>query len=123
MEFKFMQNQQIMNFLNQYSKKEWDSIIEDLLLYSINKVNEIEKEEIPKKEVSPPKKIINKNPEIISFKNCKYTPYECAKNLLIQNANYRCNFDKNDKKLNGLDKKINEIKSKEKSFFSKKAKY
>ena len=123
MEFKFMQNQQIMNFLNQYSKKEWDSIIEDLLLYSINKVNEIEKEEIPKKEVSPPKKIINKNPEIISFKNCKYTPYECAKNLLIQNANFRCNFDKNDKKLNGLDKKINEIKSKEKAFFSKKAKY
>ena len=123
MEFKFMQNQQIMNFLNQYSKKEWDSIIEDLLLYSINKVNEIEKEEIPKKEVSPPKKIINKNPEIISFKNCKYTPYECAKNLLIQNANFRCNFDKNDKKLNGLDKKINEIKTKEKAFFSKKAKY
>ena len=123
MEFKFMQNQQIMNFLNQYSKKEWDSIIEDLLLYSINKVNEIEKEEIPKKEVSPPKKIINKNPEIISFKNCKYTPYECAKNLLIQNANFRCNFDKNDKKLNGLDKKINEIQSKEKSFFSKKVKY
>ena len=123
MEFKFMQNQQIMNFLNQYSKKEWDSIIEDLLLYSINKVNEIEKEEISKKEVSPPKKIINKNPEIISFKNCKYTPYECAKNLLIQNANYRCNFDKNDKKLNGLDKKINEIQSKEKSFFSKKEKY
>ena len=123
MEFKFMQNQQIMNFLNQYNKKEWDSIIEDLLLYSINKVNEIEKEEIPKKEVSPPKKIINKNPEIISFKNCKYTPYECAKNLLIQNANFRCNFDKNDKKLNGLDKKINEIQSKEKSFFSKKVKY
>ena len=123
MEFKFMQNQQIMNFLNQYSKKEWDSIIEDLLLYSINKVNEIEKEEIPKKEISPPKKIINKNPEIISFKNCKYTPYECAKNLLIQNANFRCNFDKNDKKLNGLDKKINEIQSKEKSFFSKKVKY
>ena len=123
MEFKFMQNQQIMNFLNQYSKKEWDSIIEDLLLYSINKVNEIEKEEISKKEVSPPKKIINKNPEIISFKNCKYTPYECAKNLLIQNANFRCNFDKNDKKLNGLDKKINEIQSKEKSFFSKKVKY
>ena len=118
-----MQNQQIMNFLNQYSKKEWDSIIEDLLLYSINKVNEIEKEEISKKEVSPPKKIINKNPEIISFKNCKYTPYECAKNLLIQNANFRCNFDKNDKKLNGLDKKINEIKTKEKAFFSKKAKY
>ena len=123
MEFKFMQNQQIMNFLNQYSKKEWDSIIEDLILYSINKVNEIEKEEISKKEVSPPKKIINKNPEIISFKNCKYTPYECAKNLLIQNANFRCNFDKNDKKLNGLDKKINEIQSKEKSFFSKKVKY
>ena len=116
MEFKFMQNQQIMNFLNQYNKKEWDSIIEDLLLYSINKVNEIEKEEIRKEEVIIPKKIINKNSEIITFKNCKKTPYECAKNLLIQNANDRFNSEKNDdklnKKLNGLDKKINEIKSK-----------
>ena len=127
MEFKFMQNQQIMNFLNQYSKKEWDSIIEDLLLYSINKVNEIEKEEIPKEEVIIPKKVINKNSEIITFKNCKYTPYECAKNLLIHNANNRFNSDINDsklnKKLNGLDKKINDIKLKEKTNFSKKAKY
>ena len=127
MEFKFMQNQQIMNFLNQYNKKEWDSIIEDLLLYSINKVNEIEKEEIPKEEVIIPKKMINKNSEIITFKNCKYTPYECAKNLLIENANIRFNSDKYDdkldKKLNGLDKKINDIKLKEKSNFSKKAKY
>ena len=127
MEFKFMKNQQIMNFLNQYNKKEWDSIIEDLLLYSINKVNEIEKEEIPKEEVIIPKKMINKNSEIITFKNCKYTPYECAKNILIENANNRFNSDKYDdkldKKLNGLDKKINDIKLKEKSNFSKKAKY
>ena len=121
-----MQNQQIMNFLNQYSKKEWDSIIEDLLLYSINKVNEIEKEEITKKEDIIPKKLVNKNSEIITFKNCQYTPYECAKNVLIQNANFRCDYDYDDKlakKLKGLDKKINEIKLKEKSNFSKKAKY
>ena len=111
-----MNNPQIMTFLNQYSKKEWDSIIEDLLLYSINKVNEIEKEQDQKKEIkSPPKKIINKSPEIISFKNCKYTPYECAKNMIIQNAEYRCNKGNNNKtmkKLNGLDKKINDIKIK-----------
>jgi hypothetical protein len=116
MEFKFMNNPQIMTFLNQYSKKEWDSIIEDLLLYSINKVNEIEKEQDQKKEIkSPPKKIINKSSEIISFKNCKYTPYECAKNMIIQNAEYRCNKGINNKtmkKLNGLDKKINDIKIK-----------
>ena len=122
-----MKNPQIMNFLNQYNKKEWDSIIEDLLLYSINKVNEIEKEEIPKEEVIIPKKMINKNSEIITFKNCKYTPYECAKNLLIENANVRFNSDKYDdkldKKLNGLDKRINDIKLREKSNFSKKAKY
>ena len=111
-----MNNPQIMAFLNQYSKKEWDSIIEDLLLYSINKVNEIEKEQDQKKEIkSPPKKIINKSSEIISFKNCKYTPYECAKNMIIQNAEYRCNKGINNKtmkKLNGLDKKINDIKIK-----------
>ena len=115
MEFKFTKNPQIMSFLNQYDKKEWDSIIEDLLLYSINKVNEIEKEEIQKEEVIIPKKIINKSSEIISFKNCKYTPYECAKNMLIQNAEYRCNldnYDKTMKKLNSLDKKINDIKLK-----------
>ena len=126
MEFKFMQNQQIINFLNQYSKKEWDSIIEDLLLYSINKVNEIEKEEITKKEVIIPKKLVNKTSEIITFKNCKHTPYECAKNVLIQNANFRCDCDNEDKlakKLKGLDKKINDIKLKEKSNFSKKVKY
>ena len=115
-ELKFMKNPQIMSFLNQYDKKEWDSIIEDLLLYSINKVNEIEKEESQKKEIEvPPKKIINKSSEIISFKNCKYTPYECAKNMLIQNAEYRCNlvnYDKTMKKLNSLDKKINDIKLK-----------
>ena len=115
-ELKFMKNPQIMSFLNQYDKKEWDSIIEDLLLYSINKVNEIEKEESQKKEIEVrPKKIINKSSEIISFKNCKYTPYECAKNMLIQNAEYRCNldnYDKTMKKLNSLDKKINDIKLK-----------
>ena len=111
-----MNNPQIMAFLNQYSKKEWDSIIEDLLLYSINKVNEIEKEQEQKQEIkSPPKKTINKSPEIISFKNCKYTPYECAKNMIMQNAEYRCNNGNNDKTmkiLNGLDKKINDIKIK-----------
>ena len=125
MEYKFMQNPQIINFLNQYSKKEWDSIIEDLLIYSINKVNEIEKEQTPEKEEKIPQKKINKNPEIISFKNCKYTPYECAKNMIIQNGEYRCNSSNNDKifkKLNGLDKKINDIKNKDKSNLPKKEK-
>ena len=116
MEFKFMKNPQIMAFLNQYSKKEWDSIIEDLLLYSINKVSEIEKEQNQKKEIKSPHKImINKTPEIITFKNCKYTPYECAKNMIIQNGEYRSNKGTNEKtmkKLNELDKKINEIKNK-----------
>ena len=118
MEFKFTKNPQIMSFLNQYDKKEWDSIIEDLLLYSINKVNEIEQEEIKnKKEIinPPPKKVINKSSEIVTFKNCKYTPYECAQNLIIQDAEYRCNKGNTDKtmqKLNRLDKKINEIKTK-----------
>ena len=109
-----MKNPQILNFLNQYSEKEWDSIIEDLLIYSINRVNEIEKEESEKKEIDiPPKKVINKASEIITFKNCKYTPYECAKNMLIQNAEFRYNSSNNDKtlkKLNGLNKQLNGIK-------------
>ena len=119
MEFKFMKNPQILNFLNQYSKKEWDSIIEDLLLYGINKVNDIEKNETPKKEekINSPKKA-NKISEIISFKNCKYTPYECATNMIIENAEFRYNKDNNDKtfkKLNELDKQINRIKNKSKN--------
>jgi hypothetical protein len=119
MEFRFTKNPQIMNFLNQYDKREWDFIIEDLLLYSINKVNTIEEEEKHKKiEIkSPPKKVINKSSEIITFKNCRYTPYECAKNKLIENAEYRLkksNEDKKMKKLNELDKELDAIKIKKK---------
>ena len=114
-----MNNPQILNFLNQYNKKEWDSIIEDLLLYSINKVNEIEnieKESAQKKSQKiPPSKKINKTSEIITFKNCKNTPYECAKNMLIQNAEYRTHLGNNNKsmkKLNDLEGQINNIKLK-----------
>ena len=120
MEFRFTKNPQIMNFLNQYDKKEWDFIIEDLLLYSINKVNTIEEEEEKNKKIeikSPPKKVINKSSEIITFKNCRYTPYECAKNKLIENAEYRLkksNEDKKMKKLNELDKELDAIKIKKK---------
>ncbi len=114
-----MKNPQIINFLNQYNKKEWDSIIEDLILYSINQVNDIEKNESPKKEEKiSPKKVTKNSSEIISFKNCKYTPYECATNLLIENAEFRYenrNNDKTIKKLNELDKQINKIKNKDKN--------
>ena len=125
MEYKFMQNPQIINFLNQYSKKEWDSIIEDLLLYSINKVNEIEKEQIPEKEEKIPQKVINKNPDIISF-NCNNTnPYECATNLLKQNAEFKSKSGLNNntlKKLDELNSKFNDIQLGEKNKNIKKKK-
>ena len=45
--------------------------------------------------------------------------------MIIQNGEYRCNSSNNDKifkKLNGLDKKINGIKNKDKSNLPKKEK-
>ena len=122
MEHKYMNNPHIYNFLSQYDQSEWDRIIEDLLLYSINKIKEIEKAEMlqNKKEIQKP---IFKGSGIISFNNNNCNPYECATNFLKQNANNKANSSLKQstlKKLDELNKKINNIHSGYKSKSSKK---
>ena len=71
MEHKYLNNPEIFNFLSQYDKNEWDTIIEDLLLFSINKIKEIEKAEASKNITEIPMKKenihINNNSGIIFF--------------------------------------------------------
>ena len=125
MEHKYMNNPKIINFLSQYDRNEWDSIIEDLIIYSINKIKEIEKEEEPKNEIEMPKKPIYGGSEFISFKNCNFGPYECATNFLIQNAEKKSNYElkkNNLKKLDELNQKINDIYSGKKNKSLKKKK-
>ena len=125
MEHKYMNNPKIINFLSQYDRNEWDSIIEDLLIYSINKIKEIEKAEEPKNKIEIPKKPIYGNSEFISFKNFNSGPYECATNFLIQNAEMKSNSGLRKstlKKLDEINKKINDIHSTEKNKSLKKKK-
>ena len=129
MEHKYLNNPEIFNFLSQYDKKEWDTIIEDLLLCSINKINEIEKAEASKNIAEIPIKKdnipINNNSGIIFFNsnNNNCGPYECATNYLKKTAEYKSNSDvktKTLKKLDELNKQINNIHSGDKKNFKNK---
>ena len=127
MEHKYMNNPEIFNFLSQYDKNEWDAIIKDLLLYSINKIKEIEKAEAPKnKEEIPTKNNVTNNSGIIFFNNNNCGPYENATNYLIKNAEYKSNSalkTKTLKKLDQLNKQITNIHSGDKAKFSKRKNY
>ena len=108
-----MYNPDIIKFLSQYDKSEWDGIIEDLIMFSINKIKEIEKEEKPQKQVEIPRKV-NIGGGIISFNSPNYGPYECAKNILKNNQELKSNSGQKNstlKKLDELNNKINVIQS------------
>ena len=108
-----MYNPDIIKFLSQYDKSEWDAIIEDLIMFSINKIKEIEKEEQPKKQIEYPRKV-NIGGGIISFISPNCGPYECAKNILKNNQELKSNSgQKNNtlKMLDELNNKINVIQS------------
>ena len=123
MEHKYMNNPQILNFLSQYDKNEWDAILEDLIIYSINKIKDIEKKEEPQKKIESPKKPTYNGSGIISFNNTNCGPYECATTFLKQNAEFKANTSsKNNRKLDELNKKINTIHSGDKIKISKKKK-
>ena len=117
MEHKYMKNPEIIQFLSQFEKREWDKIIEDLLLFSINKLKEIDKQ--AEEEIKKQKDIVkNENkiekPGIIVFNTNKLGAFECATKFLRQNAEYKTNSNLNNKtlqKLNQLDKEINNIHS------------
>jgi uncharacterized protein (UPF0179 family) len=113
MEHKYMYNPDIIKFLSQYDKSEWDAIIEDLIMFSINKIKEIEKEEQPQKQIEYPRKV-NIGGGIISFNSPNCGPYECAKNILKNNQELKSNSgQKNNtlKMLDELNNKINVIQS------------
>ena len=127
MEHKYLNNPEIFNFLSQYDKNEWDTIIEDLLLFSINQIKEIEKAEASKNiDEIPIKKDnihINNNSGIIFFNNSNCGPYECATNYLKKTAEYKSNSGvktKTLKKLDELNKQINDIHSGDKKNFKNK---
>ena len=108
-----MYNPDIIKFLSQYDKSEWDSIIEDLIMFSINKIKEIEKEDQPPKQIEYPRKV-NIGGGIISFNSPNCGPYECAKNILKNNQELKSNSgQKNNtlKMLDELNNKINVIQS------------
>ena len=116
-----MYNPDIIKFLSQYDKSEWDVIIEDLIMFSINKIKEIEKEkekeEPLQKQIENPRKI-NMGEGIISFNSTNCTPYEYAKNALKNNQVLKSNSGpKNNtlKKLDELNNKLNVIQSGNKS--------
>ena len=113
MEHKYMYNPDIIKFLSQYDKSEWDAIIEDLIMFSINKIKEIEKEEQPRKQIEYPSKV-NICGGIISFNSPNCGPYECAKNILKNNQELKSNSGQKNstlKKLDDLNNKINVIQS------------
>ena len=128
MEHKYLNNPEIFNFLSQYDKNEWDTIIEDLLLISINKIKEVEKAEASKNIAKIPIKKdnihINNNSGIIFFNNSNCGPYEYAINYLKKTAEYKSNSGvkkkKTLKKLDELNKQINDIHSGDKKNFKNK---
>ena len=123
MEHKYMNNPQILNFLSQYDKSEWDAILEDLIIYSINKIKEIEKEEESQKKIEIPKKPNYNGSGIISFNNINCGPYEYATTYLKQNAEFKSDTSfNNNRKLDELNKKINTIHTRDKNKLSKKKK-
>ena len=98
MEHKYMKNPYIIKFLEQYDKSEWDGIIEDLIMNSINEIKKIEKGEEKLKRKEMPPKIFNQNSDFISFNFNNSDPYECATNLLKQNAKLKSYSGSNKKK-------------------------
>ena len=115
MEYKYINNPYIYNFLQRFNENEWDDIIEDLIMNSINKINEIEKEEELKKEkekeeILKQKKFRGRASEIVTFKNCKCPPLECGINMINKTAELKldpyskiCNL----KRLEKLNQNIN----------------
>ena len=117
-----MNNPTIYNFLCQYDQNEWDAILEDLILYSINKIKEIEKTEEVQKKKEMPKYNLTKNSGIILFNNNDNGVFESATNYLKQNAknkSYSCSKNNTIKKLDELNKKINSIRYGDKNRKSK----
>ena len=108
-----MQNPHIIKFLEQYDESEWDRIVEDLIIYGINKIKETEIEEEPPRKVGNIPKI-NSGSEFISFNRANCGPYEYATNILKQNAELKSNPElktRTVKKLDELNKKISNIQS------------
>ena len=109
-----MNNPEIRKFLSKHDPAEWDTILEDLILYGISKIKEIEKEEQAERELKEKnsKKFLNQGPNIVSFKSGGGEPFEYSMNYLLQAAELKSNpkmRKKTENRLNQLSQQLNNI--------------
>ncbi len=121
MEYNFLKNDIIRNFLSQFEEKDKDIIIEELLLMSINKINE-DSAKKEKEEIIEQKPIKEKG-KILILDNDARNKEQILQNsleMLNNNFNFTCNkntsfeekFNKLNYKLNNLNQGSNSKKNK-----------
>ena len=113
MEYSFLKNEIIKNFLSQFDEIDRDKVIEELLLMSINKINEdsyvmSKKEEIiEEKPIKPKGKILILNNDVRNNEQI----FQNSLQLLNNNSNFTFNkqYSSFEDKLNMLSYKLNNI--------------
>ena len=113
MEYSFLKNERIKNFLSQFDEIDRDKVIEELLLMSINKINEdsyvmSKKEEIiEEKPIKPKGKILILNNDVRNNEQI----FQNSLQLLNNNSNFTFNkqYSSFEDKLNMLSYKLNNI--------------
>jgi hypothetical protein len=112
MEYSFLKNERIKNFLSQFDEIDRDKVIEELLLMSINKINEdsyvSKKEEIIEKKSNKTKgKILILNNDVRNNEQI----FQNSLQSLNNNSNFTFNkqYSSFEDKLNMLSYKLNNI--------------
>ena len=112
MEYSFLKNERIKNFLSQFDEIDRDKVIEELLLMSINKINEdsyvSKKEEIIEEKSNKAKgKILILNNDVRNNEQI----FQNSLQLLNNNSNFTFNkqYSSFEDKLNMLSYKLNNI--------------
>ena len=113
MEYSFLKNEIIKKFLSQFDEIDRDKVIEELLLMSINKINEdsyvmSKKEEIiEEKPIKPKGKILILNNDVRNNEQI----FQNSLQLLNNNSNFTFNkqYSSFEDKLNMLSYKLNNI--------------
>ena len=112
MEYSFLKNERIKNFLSQFDEIDRDKVIEELLLMSINKINEdsyVQKKEeiIEEKPIKPKGKILILDNDV---KNNEQI-FQNSLQMLNNNSNFTFNkkYSSFEDKLNILNYKLNNI--------------
>ena len=112
MEYSFLKNERIKNFLSQFDEIDRDKVIEELLLMSINKINEDsyvqKKEEIIEEKSNKTKgKILILNNDVRNNEQI----FQNSLQMLNNNSNFTFNkkYSSFEDKLNMLNYKLNNI--------------